>query len=110
MQYLNHEGDDMRVGGLTSNSNDPPPAMGSGNGVVVPTPTSGAFPSQTSPLMRNDPLGPGFANAVPGTPGPAAAEAYYELGMDPLGDLYGDEMIEDLEEEALDMAIEEVAL
>ncbi|KAJ4465161.1 putative glycosyltransferase family 2 protein [Lentinula edodes] len=108
MQYLNRDGDDMRVGGLASNGNDPPPAMGSGNGIVVPTPTSGAFPSQTSPLMRNDPLGPGFANAVPGTPGPAAAEAYYELGMDPLGDLYGDEMIEDLEEEALDMAIEEM--
>ncbi|KAJ3868959.1 putative glycosyltransferase family 2 protein [Lentinula novae-zelandiae] len=108
MQYLNHEGDDMRVGGLAGNGNDPPPAMASGNGIVVPTPTSSAFPSQTSPLMRNDPLGPGFANAVPGTPGPAAAEAYYELGMDPLGDLYGDEMIEDLEEEALDMAIEEM--
>ncbi|GAW01017.1 glycosyltransferase family 2 protein [Lentinula edodes] len=108
MQYLNRDGDDMRVGGLAGNGNDPPPAMGSGNGIIVPTPTSGAFPSQTSPLMRNDPLGPGFANAVPGTPGPAAAEAYYELGMDPLGDLYGDEMIEDLEEEALDLAIEEM--
>ncbi|KAJ3771955.1 putative glycosyltransferase family 2 protein [Lentinula raphanica] len=110
MQYLNRDGDDMRVGGVSgnnSNANEASPPLGPGNAIATPTPTTGAFPSQTSPLMRSDPLGPGFANAVPGTPGPAAAEAYYELGMDPLGNLYGDE-IEDLEEEALEMAIEEM--
>ncbi|KAJ3741000.1 putative glycosyltransferase family 2 protein [Lentinula detonsa] len=109
MQYLNRDGDDMRVGGLSGNGNgNASPVMGAGNAIAAPTPTSGIFPSQTSPLMRSDPLGPGFANATPGTPDPAAAEAYYELGMDPLGDLYGDDSIEDLEEEALEMAIEEM--
>jgi cellulose synthase/poly-beta-1,6-N-acetylglucosamine synthase-like glycosyltransferase len=113
MQYLNREGDDMTVGGLSSASPGSFPGGAPANGIHAPTPTTGAFPSQTSPLMgsRGDPLGPGFANAVPGTPGPAADEAYYDLGMEPLGDLYdvyGEEDTEDLEEEALGMAIEEM--
>ncbi|KIK67728.1 hypothetical protein GYMLUDRAFT_36478 [Collybiopsis luxurians FD-317 M1] len=118
MQYLSRHGDDMNVGGLSSPSTYPS-TMSSSNGhasIAAPTPTTGAFPSQTSPLMGNkyDPLGPGFANAVPGTPGPAADEAYYDLGMEPVSDqydlydLYGEEEIEDLEEEALCMAIEEM--
>lgn len=88
-------------------------------GVAAPTPTTAAFGlgsgGQMSPLMGNrrdeNPLGSGFANTTPGTPGPAAEEAYYELGMPPVDgayDGYYDDEMEDLEEEALGMAIEEV--
>ncbi|KAF5344836.1 hypothetical protein D9757_014091 [Collybiopsis confluens] len=115
VQYLSRNGDDMDVGGLSSSNSYPSSMSANSTGNPnVATPTTGAFPSQTSPLMgnRNDPLGSGFAQAAPGTPGPAADEAYYDLGMEPVGgdfyDLYGEEEIEDLEEEALCMAIEEM--
>jgi cellulose synthase/poly-beta-1,6-N-acetylglucosamine synthase-like glycosyltransferase len=131
MQYINHDGDDMHIGGFNmgvfmgdsgssvGHNGNNPNTNANGN-IAAPTPTTGTF-SPSQPLMsRGDsslpgnhnpasphPLGPGFANAVPGTPGPAAEEAYYELGMESLGFYDGEEM-EDLEEEALGMAIEEM--
>ncbi|KAE9409847.1 hypothetical protein BT96DRAFT_953206 [Gymnopus androsaceus JB14] len=106
MQYLNRDGDDMHVGGMNTNA-------GSSFG--------GAFPSASHPLMGGSRGSPVSPNGVghPTSPHPLE-EAYYELGMEALGahnaygngsgnDFYDDEeMMEDLEEEALAMAIEEM--